>query len=212
MGTVTARLSGRDLGSAMAEIRRRLGRGLRLPGDARIQYGGLWAEQQASFRGLAEVLLGATALVVLILVFSFRSFRQTAAVLLVVVSSLAGVFAALHAGGASFNISSFVGAIMMVGIVSENAYFLVAAHRAAVAAGRSRVEAARQAAVRRTRPVLMTTFAGVAALAPLALGIGAGSALLKPLAIAVVGGFVLSTVLLLLVLPSLLARFGGGLD
>ena len=212
MGTVTARLSGRDLGSAMTEIRRRLGRGLRLPGDARIQYGGLWAEQQASFRGLAEVLLGATALVVLILVFSFRSFRQTAAVLLVVVSSLAGVFAALHAGGASFNISSFVGAIMMVGIVSENAYFLVAAHRAAVAAGRSRVEAARQAAVRRTRPVLMTTFAGVAALAPLALGIGAGSALLKPLAIAVVGGFVLSTVLLLLVLPSLLARFGGGLD
>jgi multidrug efflux pump subunit AcrB len=212
MGAVTARLSGRDLGSAMAEIRRRVEHGPRLPGDARIQYGGLWAEQQASFRGLAEVLLGATALVVLILVFSFRSFRQTAAVLLVVVSSLAGVFAALHAGGASFNISSFVGAIMMVGIVSENAYFLVAAHRAALAAGRTRVEAARQAATRRTRPVLMTTFAGVAALAPLALGIGAGSALLQPLAIAVVGGFVLSTVLLLLVLPSLLAGFGGGLD
>jgi len=208
----TARLSGRDLGSAMAEIQKRIREHLLLPPEAKLQYAGMWAEQQSSFRGLAGVLLGAVALVTAILLFSFQSWRQAAAVLLVVVSSLAGVFLALHVGGASFNISSFVGAIMMVGIVSENAYFLVAAHRDALRRGRTLVEAAREAATRRARPVLMTTFAGVAALAPLALGVGAGSALLKPLAIAVVGGFVTSAFLLLLVLPSLLAGYGGGLD
>ncbi len=206
----TARLSGRDLGSAMAEIQKRVRARVVLPPDATLQYAGMWAEQQSSFRGLAAVLMGAVALVSAILLFSFKSWRQSAAVLLVVLSSLAGVFAALHLGRATFNISSFVGAIMMVGIVSENAYFLVAAHRAALHRGASVAEAAREAALRRARPVLMTTFAGVAALAPLALGVGAGSALLKPLAIAVVGGFVTSAFLLLIVLPSLLTGFGGG--
>ncbi len=208
----TARLSGRDLGSAMAEIQRQVHQRVVLPPQAKLQYAGMWAEQQSSFRGLAGVLLGAVALVTAILLFSFRSWGQAASVLLVVASSLVGVFAALHVGRASFNISSFVGAIMMVGIVSENAYFLVVSHRDALRRGASAIEAAREAAMRRTRPILMTTFAGVAALTPLALGIGAGSALLKPLAIAVVGGFVTSAFLLLIVLPSLLVGFGGKLD
>jgi multidrug efflux pump subunit AcrB len=212
MATVTARLSGRDLGSAMADIRRALARDVVLPRDASLQFGGLWAEQQSSFLGLVGVLIGAVALVTLILLVSFRSWPQSLSVLAVVASSLAGVFAALHVAGATFNISSFVGAIMMVGIVAENAYFVVAAFRRSLAKGRAAEEAAREGATRRTRPVLMTTFAGVAALAPLALGWGAGSALLQPLAVAVIGGFVTSAFLLLVVLPSLLARFGGGLD
>ncbi len=212
MVPVTARLSGRDLGSAMAEIQRTLNRDLVLPREAAVQYAGLWAEQQSSFKGLAAVLVGAALLVFAILLVSFPSWGQPLSVLAVVASSLAGVFAALHVAGATFNISSFVGAIMMVGIVAENAYFLVAAHRAARSAGRSPGEAAREAAARRARPVLMTTFAGVAALAPLAIGWGAGNALLQPLAVAVVGGFVTSAALLLVVLPSLLARYGGGVS
>ena len=144
----------------------------------------------------------------LILLVSFRSWRQIGSVLAVVVASLAGVFASLHLAGATFNISSFVGAIMVVGIVAENAYFLVAAQQAAMAQGASPAEASAAAARRRARPVLMTTAAGVAALAPLALGLGAGSALLRPLALAVVGGFVLSAPLLLLVLPRFLAHSG----
>lgn len=208
----TARLSGRDLGSAMGEVQRKIAQRVAFPRDAQIQYAGQWAEQQSSFRGLSGVLVGAVVLVTLILLASFRSWRQSFAVLLVVASALVGVFAALHVGGATFNISSFVGAIMVVGIVSENAYFLVAAHRAALSRGATAPDAAREAALRRARPVLMTTFAGVAALTPLALGVGAGSALLKPLAIAVVGGFVTTAALLLLVLPSLLAGFGGGVE
>ncbi|HLQ67832.1 MAG TPA: efflux RND transporter permease subunit [Candidatus Limnocylindrales bacterium] len=207
MVAVTARLSGRDLGSAMAEIQRRVKREIVLPTDASVQYAGLWAEQQSSFRGLTVVALAAAALVAMILLVSFQAWAEVIAVLFIVLASLAGVFAALRVTGATFNISSFVGVIMMVGIVSENAYFLVAAFQAAVRAGATGAEAARAAAARRARPVLMTTFAGIAALAPLALGLGAGSALLRPLAIAVIGGFSLSAFLLLLVLPSLLARY-----
>ena len=208
MDAVTARLSGRDMGSAMAEIQREIKRRVPLPKGMSIQYGGLWAQQQSSFRGLAAVMLGAVAAVLLILLASFRSWRQTFAVLFVVMASLAGVFAALHIGGATFNISSFVGAIMMVGIVSENAYFLVAEHRRNLLGGATPADAAIAAARRRARPVLMTTAAGIAALGPLALGLSAGSALLSPLALAVVGGFFTSAPLLLFVLPALLARTG----
>jgi multidrug efflux pump subunit AcrB len=205
---VTARLSGRDLGSAMGEIQRRVSREIVMPREASVQYGGLWAEQQSSFRGLTGVALAAVALVAMILLVSFQAWSEVMAVLLVVAASLAGVFAALRLTGATFNISSFVGVIMMVGIVSENAYFLVAEFQSRVRSGATGPEAARSAAHRRARPILMTTFAGIAALAPLALGLGAGSALLRPLAIAVIGGFSLSAFLLLLVLPSLLARYG----
>ena len=212
MVPVTARLTGRDLGSAMAELQRRLVHELPLPPEVTVQYGGLFAEQQSSFRGLVAVLVGVTLLVALILLVAFQSWGQLAAVMLVVASSLLGVFAALHLGGATFNISSFVGAIMTVGIVSENAYFLVAQFRAALDAGHSSLGAARAAALRRARPILMTAAAGIAALAPLALGLGSGASLLRPLAIAVVGGFCASALLLLLALPSLLVWLGGGTE
>ena len=177
-----------------------------------LQYAGLWAEQQSSFRGLGGVLLGAAAAVLILLLAAFRSWRRALAVLVVAASSLVGVLLALFVGGATFNVSSFVGAIMIVGIVAENAYFLVAAHQAGLAAGLLPDTAAEAAARRRTRPILMTTAAGIAALLPLALGVGSGSALLKPLAIAVVGGFATSAPLLLLVLPALLARSGAARD
>ena len=206
---VTGRLEGRDLGSAVNEIRGRLAHDLTMPADGRIEYAGLWAEQQSSFRGLLGVLAGAAAAVVMILVAAFRSWPRTLAVLFVVAASLAGVFVALHVGRATFNISSFVGAIMVVGIVAENAYFLVASHQDLLAEGVPPQQAAAAAARRRARPVLMTTAAGVAALLPLALGWGTGSALLRPLALAVVGGFLNAAPLILIALPALLARTGG---
>jgi multidrug efflux pump subunit AcrB len=158
------------------------------------------------------VLVGVTGLVTLVLLVSFRSWSQLLCLLAVVLATLAGVFAALHLTGMTFNISSFVGAIMMVGIVAENGYFLVAAHRDYIRSGMGVHDAAHAAARRRARPVLMTTIAGIAALTPLALGLGSGSELLRPLAIAVIGGFTLSAALLLIVLPSLLGRFGGGAE
>jgi multidrug efflux pump subunit AcrB len=209
---VTARLSGRDLGSAMAEIRRRIGHEVVLPAGVSLRFGGLWLQQQTSFRGLLLVLLSATLLVTLVLLIAFRSWGATLALLAVTLASLAGVFAALHVTGSTLDISSLVGAIMMVGIVSENGFFLVAVWLDRRRAGATPTDAAIAASRRRTRPVMMTTLAGIAALTPLSLGLGAGSELLRPLAIAVIGGFTLSAVLLLLVLPSLLGGLAGELD
>jgi len=209
MAAATARLSGRDLGSAMREIQHRVQREIVMAPGMTVQYGGLWAEQQSSFRSLAAVLVGAAAAVMLVMLFSFRSWTRTGAVLLVAAASLLGVFVALHIGRATFNIASFVGAIMVVGIVAENAYFLVAAFGDALARGAEPAEAAVAAARRRLRPVIMTTAAGIAALAPLAIGVGSGSALLRPLALAVIGGFTNSALLLLVALPALLAMTGG---
>jgi cobalt-zinc-cadmium resistance protein CzcA len=208
MVSVTARLSGRDLGSAMGDIQHRVAKDIPLPPGMAVRYAGQWAEQQQSFKELAIVLLGAVAAVLLVLLFAFRSWKLAGSVLSIALASLAGVFVALHLFGATFNIASFVGAIMVVGIVSENAYFLVAAYLEALARGDAPGDAAESAAHRRARPVLMTTLAGIAALAPLALGQGSGSALLRPLAIAVIGGFAGSAALLLLVLPHWLAASG----
>jgi len=201
---ITARLEHRDMGSAMREVRRVLAERLALPPSMSLRYAGLYAEQQSSFFQLALVLLGAVAAVMLVLLLAFQAWRPTLAVIAVTVASLAGVFAALHLAGATFNLSSFVGAIVLVGIVAENATFVVLAYRENLRHGAGAAAAAEAAATRRARPVLMTTLAGIAALLPLALGLGSGSALLKPLAVAVVGGFALSAPLLLLVLPSLL--------
>jgi multidrug efflux pump subunit AcrB len=205
MVSVTGRLSARDLGSAMAEIQGRLRDSLDLSGGVKIEYAGLWAEQQSSFQGLTAVLILAAIAVLLILLVTFRSWSQSLAVVVTALASLSGVFIALRVSAVSFNLSSFVGAIMVVGIVSENAVFLVAEYRRERASSVAPGEAARLAARRRVRPILMTAAAGIAALLPLVVGWGSGSALLKPLAIAVVGGFTCSTPLLLLVLPTLLS-------
>jgi multidrug efflux pump subunit AcrB len=208
MISVTARLSGRDLGSAMREIQQRVGREVSLPSGMSVRYAGQWADQQESFRDLLLVLVGAVCAVFLVMLFAFRSWGRSGAALAVALASLATVFVALRVTGQTLNIASFVGAIMVVGIVAENAYFLVAAYGIERETGAAPREAARRAAHRRARPVLMTTTAGVAALLPLALQAGAGGALLSPLAVAVIGGFAGSALLLLFVLPACL----GSLD
>jgi len=202
--SVTARLEGRDMGSAMREVQRVLAERLPLPPSMSLRYAGLYAEQQSSFLALAFVLLGAVAAVTLVLLLAFHTWRSTLAVIAVTLASLAGVFGALQLTDSTFNLSSFVGAIVLVGIVAENATFVVLAFMENLRHGQKPAAAAEAAAVRRARPVLMTTLAGIAALLPLAMGLGAGSALLRPLAVAVVGGFALSAPLLLVVLPGLL--------
>jgi multidrug efflux pump subunit AcrB len=189
----------------MREVQRVVAERLPLPPGMSLRYAGLYAEQQSSFMELLLVLVGAVTAVTLVLLFTFHTWRATLAVIAVTLASLAGVFAALQLTGATFNLSSFVGAIVLVGIVAENATFVVLAYAENLKLGLSAALAAEAAATRRARPVLMTTLAGIGALMPLALGFGAGSALLKPLAVAVVGGFALSALLLLLVLPGLLA-------
>ncbi|HEY6060789.1 MAG TPA: efflux RND transporter permease subunit [Gemmatimonadales bacterium] len=200
---VTARLSGRDLGGTVADIQRRIARNVRLAPDMSIQYGGQYQQQEDSFRALFYVLLGSLVLVSLVVLFEFGDWRAPVVTSACAIAVLAGVLLALMLTGQTLNISSYVGAIMMVGIVGENAIFVIHEGRLELGRGSDPVDAWARASRRRLRPVAMTILATAFALAPLAIALGHGSQLMQPLAIAVIGGFVLSGPVVLLVLPSL---------
>ena len=198
---VTARIEGRDLGSTVDEIKAKLQAELHLPEGMSLEYGGLYASQQESFRGLMWVSLAALLLVFGVLLIEFREFAVPISILIINALSLFGVVAALWITGVSFNVSSFVGLIMIIGIVAENAVFLMHYVHLYQAQGMTLDEALVKAVRIRTRPILMTMLAAVSALLPLSLGLGAGSQMQQPLAIAVIGGFATSSFLLLFGLP-----------
>jgi multidrug efflux pump subunit AcrB len=203
MIAVTARLSGRDLGSATADIQRLIKQQIKLPTGYEIEYGGLYASQQQSFSELGTALGIAVLFVFTLLVFQFRAIRQAVALLMAALLSLLGVLLALKLTGTQLNISSFTGAIMIVGIITENGIVLFDFFnrlRAEDPKGDLAALMAR-AGTERLRPILMTTIGAILALLPLALGLGAGAALQKPLAIAVVGGLLVSTLFTLIVAP-----------
>jgi CzcA family heavy metal efflux pump len=200
---VTARLAGRDLGSAISEIRNKLSNRLALPAGMSLRFGGLYEQQQNSFKGLLGVLFGGLLLVAVILLFEFGDWRAPLLTVVVALTVLTSVLGSLILTGMTLNISSFVGAIMMVGIVGEKAVFLIHDAREELRKGVPAREAWAEASRKRVRAVMMTIFATAFALAPLALALGEGSQLQQPLAIAVIGGFILSSPLVLLILPSL---------
>jgi multidrug efflux pump subunit AcrB len=198
---VTARLEGRDLGSAVQEVKKTVAQ-LRIPSTIRVEYGGTYQEQQRSFRDLMVVLGLAVVLVFIVLLFEFRSFAAPVAILSSALLSVAGVFFALLITRTTFNIASFMGLIMVVGIVAKNGILLLDADQKYRALGLPLEEAMVQAGRRRLRPILMTALAAVAGMLPLALAWGSGSQMLQPLAIAVIGGILISMVLSLIVTPA----------
>jgi multidrug efflux pump subunit AcrB len=198
---VTARLEGRDLGSGMADVQRVVA-GLHLPPSIRVQYGGMYQEQQQSFRDLLLVLILAIVLVFIVLLFEFRTIAAPVAILSSALLSTAGVFFALLITGTTLNLASFMGLIMVVGIVAKNGILLLDADEKFLRLGLSPHEAMLQAGRRRLRPILMTALAAVAGMLPLALAWGAGSQMLQPLAIAVIGGILISMVLSLILTPA----------
>jgi multidrug efflux pump subunit AcrB len=199
---VTARLEGVEMGTGIAAVQKTV-TDLKLPSSIRVEYGGTYQEQQRSFHDLVIVLLLAIVLVFLVLVFEFRRFSAPTAILASAVLSTSGVFLALLMTGTTFNISSFMGLIMVVGIVAKNGILLLDADDKFRAAGFPPEEAMVQAGRRRLRPIVMTALAAVAGMLPLALGIGAGSQMLQPLAIAVIGGIMISMVLSLIITPAM---------
>ena len=205
MISVTASLSGRDLGSATADIQQRVRAQVKLPPGYNIEYGGLYESQQQSFRELGMVLVVAALFVLTLLVIQFRSLRQAIALLLAALLSLFGVLLALFLTKTQLNISSFTGAIMIVGIITENGIVLFGFfnHLRAEKPDGNLAALMASAGEQRLRPILMTTIGAILALLPLALGLGAGAALQKPLAIAVIGGLSVSVFFTLLVAPVL---------
>jgi multidrug efflux pump subunit AcrB len=198
---VTARFEGMSLGTGMAKVQQAVA-DLHLPPAIRVQYGGTFEEQQKSFKDFAFVLALAVILVFIVLLFEFGNFAAPLAVLCSALLSTCGVFLALLITGKTFNLASFMGLIMVIGIVAKNGILLLDADQKFRAAGVPPEQAMIDAGERRLRPILMTALATVAGMLPLAFGIGAGSQMLQPLAIAVIGGIAASMVLSLVVTPA----------
>jgi CzcA family heavy metal efflux pump len=209
---VTARLEGRDLGSAMQEIRAKLGQDPTIaPGT--IEFGGLYQQQQESFRNLVVVLLMAIFLVFTVLLIEFRAFYEAIAIVFGAVLALFGTVLALWLTATSLNVVSFLGAIIGVGIVAKNGILMLDFVDRLRGEGASLEDALVRSGHRRLRPVLMTSLAAAFGMLPLAWGIGAGSDMLRPLAIAVIGALCISVLLSLVATPSiyyLLVRLSGG--
>ena len=204
---VTARITGSDLGTEIKAIQAQLARDVKLPAGMTIEYGGLYAEQQSSFRELATALGLAIVLVFLVLLVEFRSFAHPVAIVTGAVLALGGVLLALFVTGMTLNVVSLMGMIMVVGIVAKNGILMLDAVEEHIAAGDNLREALLRSGRRRFRPVLMTSLAAILGMLPLALALGAGSELLQPLAIGVIGGLVFALFFSLIVTPTVYAMF-----
>jgi CzcA family heavy metal efflux pump len=198
---VTARLEGRDLGSSIAAVQKVVN-DLHVPPSIRVVYGGTYEEQQQSFHDLMLVLVLAIVLVFVVLLFEFRTLAAPLAILSSAILSTSGVFLGLLITHTTFNIASFMGLIMVIGIVAKNGILLIDADQKFRALGYSARDAMIQAGRRRLRPILMTALAAAAGMLPLALALGAGAQMLQPLAIAVIGGITISMVLSLIITPA----------
>lgn len=202
--TLTARLENRDLGSAVGELQQALSSRLSMPPGYSISFGGAYSEQQQSFHELTMILLLAVLLVYTVLMFLFREWRISFAILFISIMGICGCLLALWITGTPLNVSSYTGIIMVVGIIAENAIFTVWQYRMNRRRGGDVSESVDYAIALRIRPKLMTAIGAVLALMPLALGIGIGAQMQQSLAIAVIGGFAAGLPLLLLVLPSMM--------
>jgi CzcA family heavy metal efflux pump len=201
MVAVTGRLEGSDLGTAIARVQKAVA-DLHLPSSVRVSYGGTWQEQQKSFHELLQVLLLALVLVFGVLLAEFRNFSAPTSILVSSVLSTSGVIFALLITRTTFNVASFMGLIMVIGIVAKNGILLLDADQRFRLAGLSPRDAMIQAARRRLRPIVMTALAAMTGMLPLAFAIGQGSQMLQPLAIAVIGGLLISMALSLIVTPA----------
>ena len=197
---VSGRLEGVDLGTAMREIQARLSRDTALPPGS-VEYGGLYQQQQESFRNLLAVLLAAILLVFTVLLVEFRSFYEPIAIVFGSVLALFGTLIALWLTGVSLNIVSFLGMIIGVGIVAKNGILVLDYFQQLQAQGVELVEALVRAGHRRLRPVLMTSLAAALGMLPLAYGVGTGAQMLQPLGIAVIGALFIAVLLSLIATP-----------
>ena len=202
---ITARLKDMDLGSAIQAIKAKLATEVKLAPGMTVEYGGLYQQQQSSFRELVLALGLAIALVFITLLIEFRSFSHPLAILTGAILALSGVLAALFVTRTTLNVVSMMGMIMVIGIVAKNGILMLDAVEDHLTAGDTLTEALLRSGRRRFRPVLMTSLAAMLGMLPLALALGSGAEMLQPLAIAVIGGLTFALLLSLVVTPTVYA-------
>jgi HAE1 family hydrophobic/amphiphilic exporter-1 len=199
--SVAANTQGRSPGEVTADAMT-LARGMDYPPGYGLELAGASKDQQEVFKQMGVALVSGVVLMYLVLVMQFGSFTAPIAVMVSLPLSLIGVVLALLLTGGTLNLMSFIGVIMLVGLVAKNAILLLDAARAREAEGMDREEALMAAGRKRLRPILMTTFALIAGMMPVAIGVGEGSEFYRPMAVAIIGGTITSTFLTLLVIPS----------
>ena len=209
--SVSAHLSNRDLGSVMGDVRSVM-RKTPLLGGVTYALGGQYQSQNEAFLSLLEVLGLAIVLVFAVMLFQFASFTEPMVILIIMPLATFGTVLGLWVTGTPLNVSSFMGAVMLVGIVVKNGILLLDQAQKAHKSGMSLEDSVLQAGRLRLRPILMTTLTAILGLVPLSLGLGAGAEMQKPLAIAVIGGLSLSTIFTLLFAPMLYVRMRGAKD
>lgn len=209
MIAITADVSGRSLGGVMQDVKALLAR-TPPPAGIRVELGGQYASQQEAFHALLVVLGLAAVSVVAVMVVQFESFTEPLIVLLAAPLSFVGAVLLLLITGTPLNVSSFMGLILLVGLIVKNGIILLDFTRRRMREDNLALEPAiREAARVRLRPILMTTLCTLFGLLPLALGLGAGSEMQRPLALAVIGGLTLSTPITLFAIPTLLVAIRG---
>ncbi len=199
--SVAANVQGRSPGEVTAEAMK-LARAMNYPPGYGLELAGASRDQQEVFTQMGIALVSGIALMYLVLVMQFSSFTAPLAVMLSLPLSLIGVVVALLMTKGTLNLMSFIGVIMLMGLVAKNAILLLDAARVLEAEGVDREEALMTAGRKRLRPILMTTFALVAGMLPVAIGVGEGGEFYRPMAVAIIGGTITSTILTLLVVPS----------
>jgi CzcA family heavy metal efflux pump len=204
MVPITGRLENRDIGSVIADVKRVLA-SERLPVGYTYEIGGEYETQQESFQSLLVVLAVALLLVFGLLVAQFRRFSAAAVIMSAAPLSLVGAFGLLILTRTPLNVSSFMGLILLIGLIVKNGIILIDYADRLEDEGLGRRDALVRAGAIRLRPILMTTLCTLFGLLPLALGLGAGAELQKPLAIAVIGGLTVSTIVTLVFVPTMMS-------
>lgn len=207
INTISANIAGRDLGSVVSDARAAISE-LALPRNVDVLFTGDFEEQQRAFTELSVALLMAIVLVYMVMASLYESLRDPLIVMMSVPLALIGVVSLLLATGSTINVQSAIGVIMLVGIAVNNAILLVdQSARLHRGEGWAVMDAVREAARRRLRPILMTSLTTILALIPLAMGIGEGGEAQAPMARAVIGGLLSSTLITLLLIPALYTLF-----
>jgi len=208
MFAVTARITGRDLGSSIQAIKKVLASPGLIPKGVDVQLGGLYKQQQIAFHGLEIVFAAAVALIFVLLLFLYERFRVVLSIMSAPLLAVAMVFYALWLFGIELNITSMMGLTMIIGIVTEVAIFYFSEYMEL-----KHVEdidqALIEAGLNRMRPIALTTLTTILALLPLALDIGRGAAMQQPLAVAIIAGMVVQLPLVLIAMPVIYRLLAG---
>jgi len=199
--TVSANAHERSPGEVTADALK-IAKAIDFPPGFGLELGGDSETQNEVFGAMFIALISGVGLMYLILVMQMGSFTAPLGVMLSLPLSLIGVVVALLLTKGTLNLMSFIGIIMLMGLVAKNAILLLDAARQEEAEGMDREEALMHAGRKRLRPILMTTFALIAGMLPVAIGVGDGGEFYRPMAVAIIGGTITSTLLTLLVVPS----------